>query len=168
MNKYLMMSAAAVMGTIGSGAASAGTFVTTVGFWNVNQTLNYCDHMNVYNDANGQVSAQHVQTTCDTTYFTYYHNVGDLGAAAKKMVVLGDPQDGPSFQLTYNLGEPFNKAKKGVLKTKWAIYYAFTSGSTAYFLNSGYEGPAYPKSPKGMKGTHSAAKLASIMKNVRN
>ncbi|HLY07176.1 MAG TPA: hypothetical protein VKR31_15630 [Rhizomicrobium sp.] len=149
MNKYLMMSAAAMVGTVASAAmpAFAGTFEGTVGFWNSSNTLNYCDNIQVYNAPGepGDLVGRHNFSPCG--YFTYYgagvtlagEGKGSVGAKTKAQ--LGDAEFGYLYgvpwEIVYDVGLPIKK------KSHWDCYYS-TSGTTAYFCNSGFEGTPYP------------------------
>ena len=146
MNKYLMMSAAAVAATAAA-PAFAGTFLGTVGFWNTANTLNYCDNIQVYNQTtlSGDLVGRHNFTPCG--YYTYYGNgihfagIGKGAATTKVKAQLGDAEYGYLYGLTWDI--VYDVALPIKAKTRWNCYYS-TSGTSIYFCNSGHEGTPYP------------------------
>ena len=168
MNKYLLMSAAAIMG-FAMVPARAGTFIGTIGLWNAKQTLNYCDSIKLYSQSNdpGAMVAIHGFAYCNY-YSTYYAvplpMLGAVTSTKRGAVTLGDI-DIPAFYdkdwiTTYEVQYPYKVGARGKLKTRWDCYYS-TNGTTAFFSNSGVEGPyTYPNRRAGVKPESTISRLA--------
>lgn len=178
MNKYLMMSAAVLMGTaaIGVPQASAVTGPVHVALNNVSNTFAYCDAFSVYKQGShsgNQYAAVHNYSGC---YGTSAYNLpsnghqlfklsggvsGYTGSALlmKKSINLADitfPElDGFKASLEFQLSMPLGSAKG-----QWACWYS-TNGVTALWCNNGRTIRAGGVTNKHKES--STSKLASIL-----
>jgi len=164
MNKYLMMSAAAVMGTVATGVAqpaTAGTFVGSVGFYYSfsGSTGPYCDSYNIYASPGGQYAAQHAHADCGSSTFLPANGVKD-----KKTYVFGDiVLAADDYSLNFDMVYPY-KIKKGRKTSHWDLY-GSTNGTTAFLLNSGVEGTPYVFAKNGKNNkTSTVSKVQALLK----
>jgi hypothetical protein len=149
MNKYLLMSAAAVMAATG-GSTVAQAHAKTVHF--THSGVSYCDYFVITKGTGGLYAAvHHGGVSCATTSLQ-----NDAGVDVKKTIQFADTTfakagigyDGLDFDLTSNLG-----------KGTWEIV-ASTNGTTAIILNSGGQKPM--KTKPGAKETTLSRAIAEL------
>jgi hypothetical protein len=169
MNKFLMMSAAAVMGTMAVAAsepASAGTFVTTVSILDAAGTFAYCDTFAVYSQTGNKYNAVHNFSACGFSP-AWIPNAGEYGKAAPKHISLASIEYpvyyGEDVQLVWDFDLPLNKTKKGKPVSKWFVY-GNSNGTTQFLINSGLQTNVAAGGRLPQKKESGAQKLASLLK----
>jgi hypothetical protein len=156
MNKFLLMSAAVVMGTMATGTSQLADAAArhTIAMHpnsltkapNVSE-ITYCDYWTYSNCTPSEapvICAVKHQEPCAT--FTGHPAMGDVGVAdiKAKAAVIADIT-GPvllqeNTSLLYVLSYPFNKVRKGKRLSTFDAW-ASTNGSTAFLVSSGWQGP---------------------------
>jgi hypothetical protein len=176
MNKFLMMSAAVVMGTVAAGnsqpasAAHRGEAEFTVNYHPcVGCATTFCDwaagFVRSHDKTYSVIASEHIYTSCPSLA-----SVGPSpgnGVVVKKNAYVSDLSFavlGVEASAMYVLSYPFNQVKKGMRRSTFDIW-ASTNGTTSFLVNSGWQGPRV-KGGKLIGPTFetTGAKLDSLLK----
>lgn len=161
MNKFLMMSAAAVMGTVAAAPqANAGAFQGTVFLENAAGTQVYCTEIFLFkNGRGGSTYSGQVTNACNRSSMGPLQGFPIKGTfgGIRKSIALSFPLNYP-FATTWQISPlPTNK------KSLWNIW-ASTNGTTSFTFNGGKESMSLaPTMPRAKE--RALAKLASILKD---
>jgi len=165
MNKYLMMSAAALLATTGATGANAGTSVGSFQFGTAGGG-SYCDGGHAYTNGAGLRAWQHLNNNCASGVSV---GQGQLTKLPATLGGKGSDMSDPLFCQNYgqcNTYINYQLPKKIKNGAPWTLTIGF-SGTTSFFGNSGVlinTGPAHKN-----KGTTSTVKnLKQLIQVHRN
>jgi hypothetical protein len=173
MNKFLMMSAAAVMGGMVTGVcpeATAGTFAGTVFFYkSAAGTARYCDFMKIFhNPAGSNWTAQHFYSTCGTNLTL--PDVGSLinfhvGAKRYRGIGLADisgPYFGIAVSEEWYFSLPLLRHNRRGARLSVVAVLGSTTGLTSFPVNLAFQGPTHGQNGNTGK---TAGMLDSVLGN---
>lgn len=172
MNKYLLLSAAALTATI-AGASSAQAKHWSVQFADISGQA-YCDGLDLHN--NGPVYwGYHVYTTCG-----YSHNAAILGLVVRgtnnprlgdKNLALSDDTwafyfHNENYGILFDVSVPVVPYKPPRYNTMWESWVWFGTSPSAFLGNEGYliEWGAPVRAERGHKPPSTISKLLSLIK----